>query len=134
MAGNPDLDGRRISIPGYVIPVLGAENTASTGYLVPERGMCSHTPAPDPNQMIRYTLATDWTADSLYEPVELVGTLSIRPTRQEITLIDGQVEMIAVFDMQVTAVVPRAETTRQKQPGVPRRRQVLSPLQTTPQV
>ncbi|WP_422041208.1 DUF3299 domain-containing protein [Roseibium sp.] len=117
MAGNPDLDGRRISIPGYVIPVLGAENAASTGYLVPERGMCSHTPAPDPNQMIRYTLATDWTADSLYEPVELVGTLSIRPTRQEITLIDGQVEMIAVFDMQVTAVVPRA----QKEPGTAER-------------
>lgn len=110
MAGNPDLDGRRISIPGYVIPVLGEENASSaSGYLVPERGMCSHMPAPDPNQMIRYTLATDWTADSIYEPVELVGTLSIRPTRQEITLIDGQVEMIAVFDMQVTSVVPRAQ-------------------------
>jgi len=110
MAGNPELDGRRISIPGYVIPVLGEENALSgSGYLVPERGMCSHMPAPDPNQMIRYTLATDWTADSLYEPVELVGTLSISPTRQEITLIDGQVEMIAVFDMQVTSVLPRVQ-------------------------
>ncbi|WP_306142211.1 DUF3299 domain-containing protein [Roseibium sp. MMSF_3412] len=111
MSGNPDLDGRSISIPGYVIPVPDTQTTTSNGgYLVPERGMCSHMPAPDPNQMIRYTLETDWTADSLYEPVELVGTLSIRPSRQEITLIDGQVEMIAVFDMQVTAVVPRAET------------------------
>lgn len=110
MSGNPDLDGRRISIPGYVIPVLDAEKASATsGYLVPERGMCSHMPAPDPNQMIRYTLATDWTADSIYEPVELVGTLSIRPSRQEITLIDGQVEMIAVFDMKVTSVVPRAQ-------------------------
>ncbi|MEO1115609.1 MAG: DUF3299 domain-containing protein [Pseudomonadota bacterium] len=110
MSGNPDLDGRSISIPGYVIPVLDQGTTGSTsGYLVPERGMCSHMPAPDPNQMIRYSLETDWVADSIYEPVELVGTLSISPTRQEITLIDGQVEMIAVFDMQVTAVMPRTE-------------------------
>ncbi|MEM8701930.1 MAG: DUF3299 domain-containing protein, partial [Pseudomonadota bacterium] len=94
-----------------VIPVPDAQNAVSTsGYLVPERGMCSHMPAPDPNQMIRYTLATNWTAGSIYEPVELVGTLSIRPSRQEVTLIDGQVEMIAVFDMHVVEVVPRAQT------------------------
>lgn len=109
LAGNQDLDGQNIVIPGYVIPVLDAgSETSATGYLVPERGMCSHMPAPDPNQMIRYKLATDWQADSIYEPVQLKGTLSIRPTRQEITLLDGQIEMIAVFDMTVTEVVPLA--------------------------
>lgn len=110
MAGNQDLDGKEIVIPGYVIPVADADSEISTGgYLVPERGMCSHMPAPDPNQMIRYKLATDWQADSIYEPVRLTGTLSIRPTRQEIMLLDGQIEMIAVFDMTVTDVVPLTE-------------------------
>lgn len=110
MAGNSNLDGKEIAIPGYVIPVLDADSEMSTsGYLVPERGMCSHMPAPDPNQMIRYTLATEWQADSVYEPVRLTGTLSIRPTKQEITLLDGQIEMIAVFDMTVTRVTPLAE-------------------------
>ena len=107
MSGNPELDGVEVVIPGYVIPVLGSDGeTSASGYLVPERGMCSHTPAPDPNQMIRYRLATDWQADSLYERVQLVGTLSIQPTRQEIMLLDGHVQMIAVFDLQVTDVRP----------------------------
>jgi len=107
MAGNRELDGKEIVIPGYVIPVLdGDSGISASGYLVPERGMCSHMPAPDPNQMIRYTLATDWQADSIYEPVKLIGTLSIQPTRQEIMLLDGQIEMIAVFDLKVTKVRP----------------------------
>lgn len=74
--------------------------------------MCSHMPAPDPNQMIRYTLAADWQADSVYEPVRLTGTLSIRPTKQEIMLLDGQIEMVAVFDMKVTDVLPLTEQER----------------------
>lgn len=103
LAGNPDLAGRDIEITGYVIPVQepGGDQVVA-GYLVPEQGMCSHMPAPDPNQMIRYRLSTGWRADYVYEPVRLTGRLSLKTTRQEINLLDGQVDMIAAFEMEVT--------------------------------
>lgn len=102
LAGNPDVAGREIVITGYVIPVAGPDGRATTGYLVPGAGMCSHMPAPDPNQMIRYSLKTDWEADYVYEPVQLIGTLSLETTSQEITLLDGQIDMLASFQMDVT--------------------------------
>eukprot|EP00903_Cladosiphon_okamuranus_P002452 g2450.t1 len=104
LAGNPRLSGREISITGYVIPVTGPDGRATTGYLVPGAGMCSHMPAPDPNQMIRYSLGTDWEAGYVYEPVLLTGTLSLETTKQEITLLDGQIDMLASFQMTVTDV------------------------------
>lgn len=104
LAGNPDLAGREVAITGYVIPVSGPDGTVTTGYLVPGAGMCSHMPAPDPNQMIRYRLSNGWQAQEIYEPVLLSGTLSLKTTRQEITLLDGQVEMLAAFEMDVSDV------------------------------
>jgi len=103
LAGNPALAGKEIAITGYVIPVQGpGSEDVRTGYLVPEQGMCSHMPAPDPNQMIRYRLQADWRPDHVYEPVLLIGRLSLKTTKQEITLLDGQVDMIASFELEVT--------------------------------
>jgi len=104
LAGNPALAGKDIAITGYVIPVSGPDGKMTTGYLVPGAGMCSHMPAPDPNQMIRYRLSSQRDAGYVYEPVLLTGTLSLKTTRQEITLLDGQVEMLAAFEMAVTDV------------------------------
>ena len=103
LAGNSALAGKDIEITGYVIPVQepGSDQVVA-GYLVPEQGMCSHMPAPDPNQMIRYRLSTGWRAEYVYEPVRLTGRLSLKTTRQEITLLDGQVDMVAAFEMEVT--------------------------------
>lgn len=107
LSGNAGLAGEEITITGYVIPVEPADGgPVVSGYLVPEAGMCSHMPAPDPNQMIRYKLDTDYTAEGIYEPVELTGRLSLTMTRQEIMLLDGQVEMLAAFEMNVTDVRP----------------------------
>jgi hypothetical protein len=110
VAGNPALEGTEITISGYVIPVQGKDGQTTGGYLVPEAGMCSHMPAPDPNQMIRYTLKTDWRAAEVYQPVRLSGRLMLKPTRRTIMLLDGQVEMISVFQMDVSEASPVAES------------------------
>jgi len=111
LAGNPQLEGKDVAITGYVIPVAGPDGKTTTGYLVPEAGMCSHMPAPDPNQMIRYRLLNNWEAGYVYEPVLLTGTLSLKTTRQEIMLLDGQVDMLAAFEMMVTDVRSLDQTT-----------------------
>ncbi len=117
LKGNSDLVGKEIEISGYVIPIINEEGRAESGYLVPGFGMCSHVPAPAPNQMIRYKLSEDWKEAELYKPVLLSGRLDLKVSRQTITLLDGQVKMIAAFDMDVTDIRPIGQSA----PGVKQR-------------
>ncbi|MBD8877441.1 DUF3299 domain-containing protein [Roseibium polysiphoniae] len=112
LEGNPALDGKDIAITGYVIPVLNSDGVSMGGYLVPEFGMCSHVPAPDPNQMIHYKLPAEWQADQIYQAVLLKGRLELAVTRQAINLLDGQVEMISAYDMAVSEIHPLEEGGR----------------------
>lgn len=48
----PTLDGERIRIPGFVIPLERAGNKVSEFLLVPYFGACIHTPPPPSNQII----------------------------------------------------------------------------------
>ncbi|AXI54904.1 hypothetical protein C1J05_10715 [Sulfitobacter sp. JL08] len=52
-AGNPALDGQIVTLAGFAVPAPPNEDGTTVVYLVPERGMCSHTPPPNANQMIR---------------------------------------------------------------------------------
>ncbi len=48
----PALNGERIRIPGFVIPLEKVSNKVSEFLLVPYFGACIHTPPPPPNQII----------------------------------------------------------------------------------
>lgn len=48
----PALDGERIRIPGFVIPLDKAGNKVREFLLVPYFGACIHTPPPPPNQIV----------------------------------------------------------------------------------
>ena len=103
-AGNPAVDGREVSMTGFVIPAPADSDGTRVAYLVPERGMCSHMPPPLPNQMIRLRLLSEWHPSTLYQPVQLTGRLSINPTKNSIPVVDGLVDMHAIFQMDVKSV------------------------------
>lgn len=111
-ATNPALDGARIRIGGYLIPVPTIENGKHIAYLVPERGMCSHTPAPPPNQLIRLELKQPIEKAELYVPTGLHGILHAREMKQETYLVDGQVTLWSAWTLVVASVetVPEASS------------------------
>lgn len=53
----PALDGERIRIPGFVIPLERAGNNVSEFLLVPYFGACIHTPPPPSNQIIHVRIS-----------------------------------------------------------------------------
>lgn len=118
-ATNPALDGARIRIGGYLIPVPTTENGKHIAYLVPERGMCSHTPAPPPNQLIRLELEQPIENASLYAPTGLLGTLHAREIKQEAYIVDGQVTLWSAWTMIVASAktVPPEIASRQTKPS-----------------
>ncbi len=104
-AGNPDLDGETVTLTGYSIPAPTSEDGTRITYLVPQRGMCSHMPPPNANQMIRARLTTDeWQPQSLHEPVRLTGVLKLKETDHAFPIVDGVVPMRASYVLEVTEI------------------------------
>jgi uncharacterized protein len=52
-AVNAELDGQRIMLPGFVVPLeRGADGLLNEFFLVPYFGACIHVPPPPPNQIV----------------------------------------------------------------------------------
>ncbi|MEM7461481.1 MAG: DUF3299 domain-containing protein [Pseudomonadota bacterium] len=103
-AGNTNLDGKEISVAGYIIPGPATDDGAQISYLVPERGMCSHTPPPNPNQMIQIRSSAGEIPAKIYTPVKINGTLKIEPTAKSMFLVDGLKVMEATFTLDLDTV------------------------------
>ena len=101
-AANPALDSTEVVLAGYVIPAPPEEDGTRVAYLVPKRGMCSHTPPPPPNQMVRLLLDDDWSPTMMHEPVVATGRLSIDPTTRQLIIVDGFMSLEAAFSMDVS--------------------------------
>ncbi len=115
-AGNPDVDGASITLAGFAIAAPPDVDGKAIVYLVPERGMCSHMPPPNPNQMIRVRLSEDWRPSYVHEPVRLTGTVSIVPTQEKFHIVDGPVQMNATFLMEAEKVETFTEMRAQSDP------------------
>lgn len=103
-ATNPHLDGQTVTLGGYAIPAPADVDGTTIVYLVPERGMCSHMPPPNANQMIRARVDSDWKPNTMHEPVRMTGNLSVKNTEHVLHLVDGEVPMRASFILDVFSV------------------------------
>ena len=103
-AGNPAVDGQIVTLGGFAIPGPPDEDGTTVVYLVPERGMCSHTPPPNANQMLRVRVTGDWRPRMMHEPVRFTGPITIDPSEQTFRIVDGPVLMRATYEMQAEEV------------------------------
>ena len=72
-----DFDGKRIRVPGYVVPFdFNADAEHKEFLLVPYFGACLHTPPPPPNQIIFVRSDVAAKIENIEDPVWLEGTLS----------------------------------------------------------
>jgi hypothetical protein len=72
------LDGQRVRIPGFVVPLDDAQEEGAEFLLVPYYGACVHTPPPPPNQMAFVTMQGGRSIKlALFDAVWMEGTLRI---------------------------------------------------------
>jgi len=70
------LNGEKIRIPGYVVPLdFSAKSEHEEFLLVPYFGACLHTPPPPPNQIIYVKADPSAKISSINDPVWLEGTM-----------------------------------------------------------
>ncbi len=73
----PDLDGQKVKIPGFVVPVEYDEKQVSSFLLVPYFGACIHVPPPPSNQVVHVdTGGYGPDPGQLWDPVWVIGRLS----------------------------------------------------------
>ena len=79
-----EIIGKKIRIPGFVVPLEISDRLTQTFLLVPTAGACYHVPPPPPNQMI-YVKLTNGGVPSQEKraPIWVYGTLRITQQKTE---------------------------------------------------
>ncbi len=75
---NKDLAGKRIKIPGFVVPLEVSEKKSTEFLLVPYHGACIHVPPPPTNQTVFVKTGTDGAAiRKQFDTVWVTGRIEI---------------------------------------------------------
>lgn len=78
------LDGTRVRLPGYGVPLDGDQAEVRTFLLVPYFGACIHTPPPPRNQIVLVTMKGKGVpVDDAFGALWITGTLRVAPASTE---------------------------------------------------
>lgn len=72
------LNGKKIKIRGFMVPLDGDMYGVTEFLLVPAAGMCIHVPPPPPNQMVYVRMAKGKAAEHTWEPIKVFGEFQIK--------------------------------------------------------
>lgn len=75
-----ELNGKRVEIGGYIVPLDFDATTVKEFLLVPFVGACIHVPPPPANQIVYVKAASGIDINGAFEPVTVVGTLKTEPS------------------------------------------------------
>ncbi|MBF0676453.1 MULTISPECIES: DUF3299 domain-containing protein [unclassified Pseudomonas] len=97
------LDGQRIKLPGYVVPLDITEAGRVIEFLlVPYYGACIHVPPPPSNQIVHATSELGIRLEDLWLPFWIEGPLKVAHASSELAEAGYQMqaEKIIVYDIE----------------------------------
>lgn len=72
------LAGKRVSIPGFMVPLEDDLDHVTEFLLVPYAGACIHVPPPPPNQIVYVKMNKNTQVQVTFtDPIQVTGTLQI---------------------------------------------------------
>jgi hypothetical protein len=106
-----ELDGQKVRIPGYFLPLEVSDTKVTEFLLVPYVGACIHVPPPPPNQIIYGKTAKDKGYDhkNVFEPVWVTGVMAVESMTKDLFLVDGSAGIDVGYSLQATSIEPYEE-------------------------
>lgn len=81
----PELDGRQVKMPGFVVPIEADAERIAEFLLVPYYGACIHVPPPPANQTVHVVTANGAEYQGkLFDTVWVTGTLKVESSSSEL--------------------------------------------------
>ena len=100
------LDGQRVKLAGYLLPLEYSEKGNTQFLLVPYVGACIHVPPPPPNQIVYVRLSKKFVVTDLFTPVWLTGTMRTKASSKSLHLIDGSSNVSVGYHLDGDQVEP----------------------------
>ena len=103
-AAVPELNGKLLALPGFVLPLEYKDKKVTEFLLVPWVGACIHTPPPPPNQIVHIVAKTPFETKGMFEAVTVTGVMIIGERKSELYLVDGTAEIGMSYAMTSAGV------------------------------
>ena len=103
-----ELNGQRVRIPGYLLPLEMSNTKVKEFLLVPYIGACIHVPPPPPNQIVHVKIVQKegYRVKTMYEPVWVSGEISVKSMVKDLYLVDGSAGVNIGYTMQANRIEP----------------------------
>lgn len=103
-----ELNGRKIAIGGYLLPLEMDGSKVTEFLLVPYVGACIHSPPPPPNQILHVTVKgkKGYKSEALFDPVLVTGVMSVKSATKDLFLADGSMDLNIGYAMQASTIKP----------------------------
>lgn len=110
----PELDGKKIRLAGYLLPLDVSGNSVKEFLLVPYVGACIHVPPPPPNQIVHVIMGgkTVYSSDKLFDPVAVTGVLTGKSATKGLFLSDGSDDVSIGYTMDAQHVESYMESSK----------------------
>ncbi len=97
-----ELLDKKVTIPGFMVPLDVDGTLVNKFLLVPYHGACVHVPPPPPNQLIYAKLDEPYALDEMWIPLEIFGTLKADYQETEVAAVGYRMEVdkIILFEYQ----------------------------------
>ena len=96
-----ELNGQRVRVPGYLLPLEISGTKVTEFLLVPYFGACIHTPPPPPNQIIHVKIVPKegYSIKKPYEAVWVTGVIFAEKMAKDLYYVDGSAEINIGYSM-----------------------------------
>ena len=102
---NAELNGKKIRLPGYLLPLEFEDKKVTEFLLVPWVGACIHTPPPPSNQIVHVKLTNGFDiGDEVFTAVWVNGVMKTEKNNPELSFVDGKQAIDVGYVMQADGV------------------------------
>ena len=83
-----EYDGKKVRMPGFIVPIEFDGLKTTEFLLVPVAGACIHMPPPPANQIVRVSYPEGFTVQNVQYPVWIEGDFHSKKVTEEVFLVD----------------------------------------------